>query len=45
MSDSTADEPFRRAEEKVEEAHQRSVESLRKKVADAKADALKKVSG
>ena len=44
MSEKTADAPFREASEKVEDAHRKAVEELRKKVALAKAEALKKVS-
>lgn len=43
MSKEIADEPFRAASERVEDAHQRSVRELRDKVAKARSDALAKV--
>jgi hypothetical protein len=43
MSAGIAAEPFRSASEKVEEAHQKSVQELRAKVAKAKSEALAKV--
>ena len=43
MSDDRVASQFKEAEEMVEDAHQQSVDALRKKVADAKADALKKI--
>ncbi len=44
MSGEIVEEPYRAATEKVESAHQQSVEELRAKVAKAKAEALKKVT-
>jgi len=43
MSADIAEKPFRTASEKVEEAHQESVQALRAKVAKAKSEALAKV--
>jgi hypothetical protein len=43
MSEDIIDDSFRNASENIEKDHQQAVEALRKKVADAKTDALKKV--
>ena len=43
MSEDLADEPFRAAAKKVEEAHDLAAEELKAKVAEAKASALTKL--
>ena len=43
MSEEIVEDSFGDAAENVEKAHQQAVDSLRKNVADAKAEALRKI--
>jgi len=43
MSEDLVDDAFRDAAENVDKAHQKAVDALRKKVADAKTEALNKI--
>jgi hypothetical protein len=43
MSEDLVEEVFSEAAESVDKAHQKAVDSLRKKVADAKAEALNRI--